>query len=226
MSTLDQLQEQMGHRFSDAAILSEALTHPSAIVDKSIDRHNQRLEFLGDAVLQLVLTCELYDKFPDMGEGPLTKARAQLVNRWSLADRSRALGVGVHLILSRGEELNGGRDRDSALADAFEAIVGAVFIDGGFEAARGFILTNFHEIIGDLEVLPNLQNPKGDLQERLQANSNEAPVYELISVSGPDHSREFECKVTHEGSELGRGQGRSKKAAEAQAALAALERLR
>ena len=225
MSALEKLQEQMGHRFGDSAMLTEALTHPSAIVDKLIDRHNQRLEFLGDAVLQLVLTCELYSKFPDMDEGPLTKARAQLVNRWSLADRSRALGIGAHLILSRGEELNGGRDRDSALADAFEAIVGAVFLDGGFEAAGAFILTNFHEVMGDLEVLPNLQNPKGDLQERIQANSNEAPIYELVSVSGPDHSREFECRVTHEGAELGKGLGRSKKAAEAQAAIAALEKL-
>lgn len=216
----------MGVEFRNPSLLEEALTHPSASQDRRIARHNQRLEFLGDAVIQLILTTQLFNKFPKHGEGTLTKARAQLVNRWALAERSRTLGVGQCLILSRGEELNGGRDRDSALADAFEAIVGAVFLDGGFARAEAFILDQFRDVLEEISVAPNLQNPKGDLQEILQANSSETPEYFMIAVTGPDHSREFECSVLHAGRELGRGKGRSKKAAEAEAALAALHRLK
>ena len=189
-------------------------------------QHNQRLEFLGDAVLQLVLTSELYEKFPVMGEGPLTKARAQMVNRRALAKQGRRLGLGEHLILSRGEEASGGRERPSALADAFEALLGAIFLDGGFKAARDFVLRQFREEFGELEVIPNLENPKGELQELLQANSTEAPQYQLESVSGPDHDRLFESAVYHQGVELGRGRGKSKKEAESQAALVALGNLR
>ena len=189
-------------------------------------QHNQRLEFLGDAVLQLVLTSELYEKFPAMGEGPLTKARAQMVNRRTLANRGRRLGLGEHLILSRGEDSSGGRERPSALADTFEALLGAIFLDGGFDAARDFILRQFREEFGELEVIPNLENPKGELQEILQSSSAEAPQYQLESVSGPDHDRLFESAVYHRGVELGRGKGKSKKDSESQAALAALDQFR
>jgi ribonuclease-3 len=185
-------------------------------------QHNQRLEFLGDAVLQLVLTAELYRKFPGVDEGPLTKARAQMVNRRTLAEQGRRVGLGEHLILSRGEELNRGRERPSALADAFEALLGAIFLDGGFEAAQEFILGQFRSQVGELEAIPNLENPKGELQEMLQARSPEPVQYELASVSGPDHDRLFECAVYYRGEELGRGVGKSKKEAESKAALKAL----
>jgi ribonuclease-3 len=187
---------------------------------------NQRLEFLGDAVLQLALTGELYEKFPAFGEGPLTKARAKLVNRRSLAEHARQLGLGQHLILSRGEETSGGRERPSALADTFEALVGAVFLDGGFSAAREVILRQFAGAFGELSALPILENPKGELQELLQSFSSEAPRYHVASASGPDHDRMFECTVQHAGVELARGHGKSKKAAESEAALAALRKLR
>ena len=177
-------------------------------------------------MLQLILTGELYEKFPALGEGPLTKARAQMVNRRALAQQGSRLGLGQHLILSRGEDASGGRERPSALADAFEALLGAIFLDAGFEAARDFVLRQFREEFGELEVIPNLENPKGELQEFLQANSTEAPQYQLESVSGPDHDRLFESAVYHQGVELGRGKGKSKKEAESQAALAALENLR
>ena len=122
----------MGYKFRNGLLLAEALTHPSISLERrDYPFDNQRLEFLGDAVLQLALTRELYEKFPDFNEGPLTKARAKLVNRRTLAIHGRALGLGEHLILSRGEEINGGRDRSSALADAYEALVGAIFMDGG-----------------------------------------------------------------------------------------------
>src|SRR5437764_4828644 len=162
---------------------------------------NQRLEFLGDAVLRLVLTRELYEKFPAFGEGPLTKARAKLVNRRSLAERVRQIGLGTNLIVSRGEEMHGGRERPSALADTFEALLGAIFLDRGFEPAREFILRQFGAAFSELSVIPILENPKGELQELLQSSSSEAPQYRVISATGPDHDRVFECTVHHCGAE-------------------------
>jgi len=223
----DSLQNQLGYIFNDIGLLKLALTHPSVAHEKGIPMQtNQRLEFLGDAVLQLALTRELYEKFPAFGEGPLTKARAKLVNRRSLAERARHLGLGIHLIMSRGEELSRGRERQSALADTFEALLGAIFLDGGFEAARQFILSQFHASVSEVSVIPSLANPKGELQELLQSFSCEAPRYLVVSATGPDHDRVFECTVHHAGVELARGQGKSKKAAESEAALAALLKLR
>ncbi len=172
----EELQDRLGYVFRDPALLQLALTHPSVAHEQgSPVQTNQRLEFLGDAVLQLVLTRELYEKFPAFGEGPLTKARAKLVNRRTLAERARHLGIGPHLILSRGEELHGGRERPSALADTYEALLGAVFLDGGFEAARDFILRQFQAAFGGLSVIPILENPKGELQELLQVGSRPKP---------------------------------------------------
>jgi ribonuclease-3 len=221
------LQDRLGYVFRDRALLQLALTHPSVAHEHNAALEtNQRLEFLGDAVLQLVLTRELYEKFPAFDEGPLTKARAKLVNRRTLAERARHLAIGEHLIVSRGEELHGGRERPSALADTYEALLGAIFLDGGFEAARDFILREFQAAFGGLLVIPILENPTGELQELLQAVSPEAPQYHVVSATGPDHDRIFECTVHHAGAELARGQGKSKKAAESEAALAALTRLR
>jgi ribonuclease III len=222
-----ELQDRLGYSFRDSALLRLALTHPSVVHEQGLPMQtNQRLEFLGDAVLQLVLTRELYDKFPAFGEGQLTKSRAKLVNRRSLAERARQLDVGRHLILSHGEEMSNGRERPSALADAFEAILGAIFLDGGFEVAREFVLRQFVRVIEELVVLPALDNPKGELQEWLQSVSSEAPQYEVVSATGPDHDRMFECTVHHGGVELARGRGKSKKTAESEAALLALARLR
>jgi ribonuclease III len=225
--SLKEIAARLGCGFRDAGLLELALTHPSAVGDDPANqRHNQRLEFLGDAVLQLVLTRELYEKFPDAGEGPMTKARAEMVNRHTLAAQARRLNLGHYLRFSRGEEINGGRERLSALADGFEALLGAIFLDGGFEIARTFVLQQFREAFGELEVMPNLDNPKGELQEMLQTTSPVPPKYAVVSASGPDHDRVFECTVLHQGVELGRGAGKSKKAAESQAALSALLRLR
>ncbi len=217
------IEEKLGYEFHTKSLLRLALTHPSvAHDDPDKAPHNQRLEFLGDAVLGLILTQELYNRFPELEEGPLTKARAQMVNRRTLADQARRLELGQHLLLSHGEETSGGRQRTSCLADAFEALMGAVFMDGGFEAAREVIVRVFNQSFGELRELPNLENPKGELQEILQRESTEPPRYEMTSAVGPDHDRIFECAVFHCGHELGRGHGKSKKAAESQAALAAL----
>jgi len=227
MSDLAKLQIRLGHSFRDETLLRLALTHPSVAYEaNAVTAHNQRLEFLGDSVLGLVLSGALYEKFSAADEGALTKSRAKLVNAGSLAAHARALGLGAHLVLSRGEENTGGRDRASALADAFEAVLGAIFLDGGFEAAREFVLREFAADFGELTEAADIENPKGELQERLQAGSPLAPEYEFIAATGPDHDRVFECAVRHAGAELARGTGKSKKAAESAAALAALEKLR
>lgn len=223
MSDLDAFQARIGYTFRDSSLLRLALTHPSVVAESNGPReHNQRLEFLGDAVLQLSMSATLYNGHPVSDEGVLTKARARLVNETALAERARALDLGVHLVLSRGEVANGGRERPSILADAFEALLGAIYLDGGFEAARAFVLREFTEWLADFEGDSAADNPKGELQELLQARSTEPTEYRLLHADGPDHDRVFECAVWHAGVELGRGTGRSKKAAETAAARAAL----
>jgi ribonuclease-3 len=224
---LAELQARLGHQFRDENLLRLALTHPSVAHEQNHPQpHNQRLEFLGDAVLGLVLSHELYGKFSEADEGQLTKSRAKLVNAAALAAHGRSLGLGAHLVLSRGEETTGGRERASALADAFEALLGAIFLDGGFEAARGFVLREFAADFGGLTLPAGIDNPKGELQELLQSTSPVAPAYQLVSTEGPDHDRNFICAVLHDGAELARGSGKSKKAAESDAAQAALQKLR
>lgn len=225
--SLDEFQQRLGHPFRDAGLLQLALTHPSLAheLGRSVP-HNQRLEFLGDAVLQLALTRELYDRYPALDEGALTQARARLVNRGALAEQARRMGLGTHLILSRGEESTGGRARASNLADAFESLVGAVYLDGGFDAARDLVLRLFNDDFRPPEELSGVDNPKGDLQEFLQSRALEAPQYRLESATGPDHDRSFECSVWQGGAEAGRGHGKTKKDAESAAARAALEFLK
>lgn len=227
MSEFPELQKRLAYNFRDDNLLHLALTHPSVAHESGKEiQHNQRLEFLGDSVLSLVLSQKLFEKFPDADEGALTKSRAKLVNASALAEHARKLNLGAHLILSRGEENSGGRDRASALADAFEALLGAIFLDGGFDAAQKFILREFENDFSALTEISGIENPKGELQELLQSKSPNAPEYKTISADGPDHDRQFVCAVFHDGIELARGSGKSKKAAESDAALVALEKLR
>jgi len=213
-SSFTDLQEALGCRFRDPTLLRTALTHPSLAYDAGTRiEHNQRLEFLGDAVLELVVTHELFRRFPALDEGRLTKARAQLVNRRTLAEQSRRLGLGEHLQLSHGEEQSGGRNKQSALADAFEAVVGAIFLDGGYETARALVMRCFEETLAELGEVPSLDNPKGELQELLQTGAAEPPRYEITAITGPDHDREFQCVVSHRNRPLGSGLGKCKKAA-------------
>lgn len=221
------IHELLGYAFRDPGLLRLALTHPSACsASAEHTQHNQRLEFLGDAVLQLILTQELYQRHPTLGEGGLTRARSKLANRRFLAHLARAIGLGKHLILGRGEESLGGRERPSILADAFEAVLGAVYLDGGWEAARGFVLRHIGAAIEAINSISEHDNPKGELQELLQRQSRLPPEYRIEKVTGPDHAKQFECAVYHHGSELGRGVGSSKKEAESEAARVALARLR
>lgn len=218
------LESVLGHRFHDRSLLAQALTHASLGYESQRTLpDNQRLEFLGDAVIQLLLSELLYDRFPAADEGLLTKVRAQLVSTKALARIARMVKLGDFLLMGKGEEQNGGRDRDSSLADAMEAVAGAVFLDAGMEAARGVARRLFLPEIVRLGDKPVDQNPKGQLQEILQAVSPQSPSYQILEQSGPDHEKCFVAAVSWQGQELGRGRGKSKKEAEVEAARAALE---
>ena len=224
-SIMNPLEGRMGYKFRNGLLLAEALTHPSISLErKDYPFDNQRLEFLGDAVIQVVVTEHLFRMFPDFSEGRMTKLRTRIVSRMALKERALALDLGAFLMMGRGEEASGGRERASTLADAFEAVVGAIYLDGGFEASRMFLLQQMDEIFADLESQPEEINPKGFLQELLQSIAPNAPEYELLSQSGPEHSKKFVCRVVWNGLELGRGEGLSKKEAQVAAAETALEK--
>ena len=221
------LQKIIGYEFKNLDLLNEAITHPSIAHEAGGQRtpHNQRLEFLGDAVLQVVLTDYVYRTFPALQEGELTQLRAHLANRHTLFRRAQAIDLGKYLLLGKGEETSGGRTRLSNLADAFEALIGAVYLDRGIRAASAFIRRQFKDEFKGLQVAVPKQNPKGYLQELLQAKSPSSPHYRVVSESGPDHNKHFEVVVEWERKEIGRGCGTSKKEAEAAAAAAALRGL-
>lgn len=222
---MNPLERRIGYKFRNSLLLAEALTHPSLSFErKTFHFDNQRLEFLGDAVLQLVVTHHLYRLFPTFSEGQLTKLRSRLVSREGLKKHALTLGLGDYLMLGRGEEASRGRERASTLADVFEALVGALYLDSDLETVRRFILRVAGEEIGAMAREPSEHNPKGELQELLQAVSLQSPAYEVVSESGPDHLKEFVCRVLWEGRELGRGGGQSKKQAEINAATDALNR--
>ncbi len=221
------VEQQLQHKFRNPLLLAEALTHPSLAYESGRRGFDyQRLEFLGDAVLQLVITQRLYELFPNLPEGRLTKLRTRLVSREALQQHSRRLRLGEHLMMGKGEELSGGRERVSTLADAFEAVIGAIYLDGGFEAAQEFILRETGSMIDEVQLQPVELNPKGQLQELLQGISTQGPSYFVVGEEGPEHDKEFVSIVMWDGVELGRGRGRSKKISEINAATDALKHQR
>lgn len=221
---MNPLEKRLGYKFRNSLLLAEALTHPS-LRHETRQHHfdNQRLEFLGDAVLQLVITEYLYAFFSREAEGRLTKLRSRLVSRESLRKHAAALELGQHLMLGRGEEASGGRERDSTLADAFEALIGAIYLDSDLATVRRVVLTEMGPELALIAEDPVDINPKGHLQELLQAISPRSPIYEPISQTGPEHLKTFVVRVIWEGIELGQGVGRSKKYAETNAAIEALK---
>lgn len=233
MADIGQLQERLGHRFGRPELLTEALTHRSVLHEASAARSgtprptvdNQRLEFFGDAVLQLALTEAVFARFPKADEGRLTKLRARLANRHMLFHLAHELALGDYLVLGKGEESSGGRQRPSNLADAFESVVGALYLDGGYEVTGRFLLGLYAGQLDRLESADSGDNPKGELQELLQVMSSKNPLYRIVSETGPDHNKRFETVVEFDGRELGRGAGGSKKEAEMRAAEMALETL-
>jgi len=220
---MNPLEQRLKYKFRNPLLLAEALTHPS--LGHETQRHhfdNQRLEFLGDAVLQLIFTEWLFDHFPKFSEGQLTKMRSRLVSRDGLKMHAERLDLGQHLMMGRGEEASGGRERISALADAYEALIGAIYLDSDYVTVRRIVLTEAREDLEALDVDPPDANPKGRLQEILQAISPVSPSYPIVAAEGPEHQKRFIARVTWNGLELGEGRGRSKKDAETAAAKDAL----
>ncbi len=201
-----------------------ALSHPSLSSEiRPAPPDNQRLEYLGDAVLELTISTHLYQRFPDLKEGSLTQLRASLVSKPALASAARQINLGSALLMSNGEDGSGGRERDSNLADAFESIAGAIYLDSGLESATIVILQLLSTQLEDLNPANAQGNSKGELQEILQQITPEAPIYKVLKEEGPPHDRIFLCVVIWQDKELGQGTGHSKKAAEAEAAHSALE---
>lgn len=210
---LKRLEEAAGYRFRDAGLLLHALTHSSYANERRWDKSgcNERLEFLGDAVLELVTSDFLYGAYPDMPEGEMTKLRASLVCEPTLDFCARQFSLEDYLLLGKGEELTGGRKRPSVVSDAMEALIGAIYLDGGLASAKEFI---YRFVLNDIEHKKLFYDSKTILQETVQAHSDGELAYVLVGESGPDHNKSFEVCVTLAGREIGRGRGRSKKAAE------------
>lgn len=211
------LMKALGYQFRKPALLRQALTHPSMGPND-----NQRLEFLGDAVLQYVMSDLLYQTHPADHEGSLTHLRALLVCEAALSQVARSLHIGEALIMDHGEELTGGRDKPSVLCDAMEAVLAAVYLDGGMDAARDIVKNHWPK---PEDVHRPMQDSKGALQELLQKDSGDPPTYDIVEQSGPPHDRRFIAAVSRYGKELARGAGKTKKQAEQAAALAALKQL-
>lgn len=217
------IQEQINYRFQNESLLTEALTHSSyANEQKGRVRHNERLEFLGDAVLSIVVSDYIFENCPEMPEGALTKLRASLVCEKSLFDFAKQIDLGSYIKLSNGERKNGGAHRPSIVSDAFEALIAAIYLDGGVKAAQNFIL---RFVIPEIEHHRNnsFKDYKTKLQEIIQKNPGERLEYKLVSATGPDHDKHFKMEVHLNSNVIGRGGGRSKKEAEQQAAREALE---
>lgn len=217
------LESRIHYKFRNSLLLAEALTHPSLAYESQKPHFdNQRLEFLGDAVLQLIITEELYHRFPQFPEGQLTKLRSRLVSRAALAKFASEIHLGDYILLGKGEKASGGSKRNSTLADAFEALIGAIYIDSGRKAAQTIVQQLVEREMDHLEDSPEEKNPKGQLQELLQSIHPEAPEYTIVNESGPDHRRVFQAQVAWRGEVLATGRGKSKKEAEARAASEAL----
>lgn len=223
--TLKLLQERIGYTFKDEALLKRAVTHSSFVNEQKINKHGdyERLEFLGDAVLELVSSEFLYKEHSKVPEGELSKMRASMVCEPSLAFCARDLELGKFILLGKGEENTGGRERDSIISDVMEAVTGAIYLDGGFEPAKEFI-NKF--ILSDLENKRLFYDSKSNLQEIVQSKLKTDMHYQLLSESGPEHDKEFLVEVFIADKSMGKGKGRTKKAAEQQAAYQALLALR
>lgn len=223
VSPYERLEKQLGYRFRDAHVCETALTHKSWINEtQQADRSdNERLEFLGDAVLALVVSDVLMRQFPHSPEGELSKTRAAIVNEGGLARVAETLALGQWLFLGRGEEQAGGRQRRSILSDALEALMGAVYLDGGFEAANRVAERLFSPLLADAEAVAG-RDFKSRLQEISQARLQLAPTYTVVSQQGPDHDKTFEVAIFLGEKEYGRARGKSKKEAQQNAAAQAL----
>lgn len=218
------IESKLGYRFKDRSLLALAFVHRSFINEnRDIKQHNERLEFLGDSVLGMLMADYLYRYFPSTPEGQLSYLRSRLVEAISCVGYIQSLGIAQYILLGKGEQMNDGRGRESILADLFEAIIGAIYLDGGIEAAKKFLFENFNDKIEEILKTP-IRNWKALLQDYCQKKHQQTPIYQVLQESGPDHSKIFQISVLINKQELGRGGGASKKEAQQAAAADALSR--
>ena len=223
--SLQKFQELIGYQFRDESLLRTSLTHRSYSHSSNANELcNERLEFLGDSVLGLLIAEQLYRDHPEMQEGQLTQTKALLVNESTLADIGRDMKLNDYVLLASEEERSGGRDRSSIVADAFESVIGAVFLDGGLDAARDLVLRLIYAHREDIISDASRRNFKGELLELIQARGDGLPRYDVVLEEGPDHEKVFHVEVYISGTQFGTGSGLSKKEAEQKAAAIALER--
>ena len=223
--SLDRLEEKIGYRFKDKALLKQAITHSSFANEQKINRKKdyERLEFLGDAVLEMITSAFLYETYPDLKEGEMTRMRATIVCGASLAFCAKDMELGEFILLGKGEEATGGRKKENITSDVVEAIIGAIYLDGGYEKAKDFI----HRIVlSDLENKQLFFDSKTLLQEQVQRKHGNTLDYVLIAETGPDHDKEFIVEARINGKTMGKGSGKTKKSAEQKAAYEAILALR
>jgi len=220
------IEEKIKIKFSKPQLLNEAFTHRSYLNEHHDENlpSNERLEFLGDSILQFCISNELFKKFPDVPEGILTNMRTRLVRTETLAQIAQTLNLGDFLKLSHGEEKGGGRQNQALLANTFEALLGAIYLDKSLAVAQRFLLKNFQEMLDQVKNPDELKDAKSLLQERIQVKVKESPEYRVIKESGPDHNKIFEIEVLSQGKVIGLGTGKSKQQAEENAAKDALEK--
>lgn len=222
---LNDLQNILGYSYKNIETLKTALTHRSCLNTPGITESYERLEFLGDAVLEMMISSYLFSKYPEKMEGYLTAARSAIVRTESLSNISKKYGINKYILMSKGEESTGGRNNPSILEDVIESVIGSLFIDGGIEASQiffdKFILPNANEIISENK----LKDSKSLLQEKIQAQGGNSPIYTTINEIGPDHEKIFEVAVVVEGSQIATGKGKNKQEAEQQAAQKAISEL-
>lgn len=223
MNNLNNLQDTIGYHFKDPSILKIALTHRSSLNEPEVKESNERLEFLGDAVLELIVTNFLFHQKPNEPEGVLTAARSAIVRTESLAKIAKSINLGDFLKMSRGEASSGGRENPSILENAFESLTGAVYEDGGLAEASLFVEKTLFPLAHEVLSRGDLKDAKSRLQEKVQAKGLISPVYQVISQTGPDHNKIFTVTVMVDSKPLGQGSGKSKQEAEQSAAQKALD---
>lgn len=219
---IKELQNQIAYQFNDPELLQTALTHRSSLNEQGIKLSNERLEFLGDAVLELVITDFLYHARPNDPEGILTAGRSAIVKTESLAAIARNINLGQYLRMSKGETMTGGRENNAILENSLEALIGAIYKDGGLDKAHDFIYAFIIPHAKNILTKNQLKDPKSLLQEKVQSQGLTSPNYQVVTETGPDHDKTFEVAVSINGQESGRGKGKSKQEAEQQAAQKAL----
>lgn len=226
MSRTHDLERIIGHGFERPGLLEHALTHKSYANEKRLKNHNERMEFLGDSVLNLAVSQILMKTCPDSTEGDLSRLRAAIVSEPTLASIAQKIRLGEFILLGKGEEQSGGRNKDSLLSDCLEAVIAAVYLDAGLDVAAGLIERLFGDEIRRVCIAGGTTDYKSRFQELCQEKLKQLPVYHIVSESGPDHQKVFEVEICINGAVYGRGRGRSKKEAEQQSAKEALERLK